>query len=53
MQWYLPVIPLALVNGCDGIGTGYSTFSPNYNPRDIIRNVRRMIRGEELVSAHS
>ena len=48
-EWYLPVIPLALVNGSDGIGTGYSTFSPNYNPRDIIRNIRHLLAGEEPV----
>ncbi|CAE8665488.1 unnamed protein product, partial [Polarella glacialis] len=31
--WYMPVIPMALVNGADGIGTGWSTSLPNYNPR--------------------
>jgi DNA topoisomerase-2 len=25
---YLPIIPLALVNGAEGIGTGWSTFIP-------------------------
>jgi len=45
--WYCPVIPLVLVNGAEGIGTGYSTFLPQYNPTDIVKNLRRMIRGEE------
>ena len=26
--WYLPIIPLVLVNGADGIGTGWSTNIP-------------------------
>lgn len=38
---YVPVIPMVLVNGADGIGTGWSTSIPNYHPMDIIRNIRR------------
>jgi len=26
---------MGLVNGCEGIGSGWSTYVPNYNPRDI------------------
>lgn len=32
-QFYVPIIPMILVNGCQGIGTGWSTSIPNYNPR--------------------
>jgi DNA topoisomerase-2 len=46
-EYYVPVIPMVLVNGADGIGTGWSTNIPNYNPREIITNIRRMIGGEE------
>jgi len=35
-KYYLPIIPMILVNGAEGIGTGFSTFIPNYNPVDII-----------------
>ncbi|KAJ8927719.1 hypothetical protein NQ314_019780 [Rhamnusium bicolor] len=45
--WYIPIIPMILVNGADGIGTGWMTKIPNYNPRDIVRNLRRMLDGEE------
>ncbi|KAI6238589.1 DNA topoisomerase 2 [Aphelenchoides fujianensis] len=48
-EWYCPVIPTVLVNGAQGIGTGWSTQVPNYNPREVVENVRRLIRGEELV----
>jgi DNA topoisomerase II len=34
--YYVPIIPMALVNGCDGIGTGWSTSIPMYNPIDLI-----------------
>lgn len=45
-EWYMPVIPLVLVNGADGIGTGWSSQVPTYNPRDIINNLRAMLAGE-------
>ena len=38
---------MVLCNGCDGIGTGYSTFVPNYNPREIVDNLRRLMNGLE------
>jgi DNA topoisomerase-2 len=46
-EWYCPIMPMVLVNGCDGIGTGYSTFVPNYNPREIVNNLRRLMNGLE------
>lgn len=48
-KWYCPVIPLVLVNGSDGIGTGWSSFIPCYNPRDLIRNIRCLLNDEEMV----
>ncbi|GER25873.1 DNA topoisomerase 2 [Striga asiatica] len=46
--WYMPIIPMVLVNGSEGIGTGWSTYVPNYNPRDIIANVRRFLNDEPM-----
>jgi DNA topoisomerase-2 len=34
-EWYAPILPMLLINGCRGIGTGYSTFIPSYNPADL------------------
>ena len=48
-EYYVPVIPMVLVNGSDGIGTGYSSAINNYNPRDIIANLRRKLQGEDFV----
>ena len=47
-EYYMPVLPMVLVNGTDGIGTGWSSKVPNYNPRTIINNLRRKIRGEAM-----
>ncbi|KAF4998924.1 hypothetical protein FDECE_11668 [Fusarium decemcellulare] len=38
---YAPIIPMVLVNGADGIGTGWSTSIPNYHPVDIVKNLKR------------
>eukprot|EP00095_Tigriopus_kingsejongensis_P003419 maker-scaffold1323_size47899-snap-gene-0.11 protein:Tk03419 transcript:maker-scaffold1323_size47899-snap-gene-0.11-mRNA-1 annotation:"hypothetical protein DAPPUDRAFT_329527" len=46
-EWYMPIIPMVLVNGADGIGTGWMTKIPNYNPREIVRNLLNMIDGAE------
>ncbi|KAJ1920311.1 DNA topoisomerase 2 [Mycoemilia scoparia] len=45
--YFVPVVPMVLINGAEGIGTGWSTSIPNYNPVDIVDNIRRMMRGEE------
>lgn len=35
-EYYIPIIPMILVNGGVGIGTGFSTNIPQHNPDDII-----------------
>src|SRR5205085_6824098 len=44
----LPIIPMVLVNGTKGIGTGHSTFTPNHNPLDIIAWLRAKLQGQPL-----
>ncbi|KAF8575914.1 type II DNA topoisomerase [Ramaria rubella] len=48
-EWYMPIIPLVLINGAEGIGTGWSTNIPNYNPVDVIANLKRLMAGEQQV----
>ena len=48
--FYMPTIPIILVNGTLGIGTGWSTNVPQFNPLDIIANIRRLMTGDELVN---
>ena len=47
-DFYVPVIPMILVNGCEGIGSGWSSSIPNHCPREIIANIRRLIAGGEM-----
>ena len=37
--YYVPIIPMILVNGSIGIGTGFSTNIPCFNPKDIIQQM--------------
>lgn len=46
-EWYAPILPMVLVNGANGIGTGYMTNVPCYNPKDIVAVLRKMLRGED------
>ncbi|XP_051522968.1 DNA topoisomerase 2-alpha-like isoform X2 [Myxocyprinus asiaticus] len=46
-EWYIPIIPLVLANGAEGIGTGWASRMPNYDVREIINNIHRLLNGEE------
>jgi DNA topoisomerase-2 len=50
-EWYLPILPMVLINGCEGIGTGYSTYIPSFNPKDIIFHLIKMIDDENYTPA--
>ena len=48
-EWYAPVIPMLLVNGSRGIGTGYSTYIPPCNPKTIkMLLLNHLTKGESL-----
>lgn len=46
-EWYIPIIPTVLVNGAEGIGTGWASKIPNYDIREIVSNIHRMLNGDE------
>ncbi|TDH66691.1 hypothetical protein CCR75_001585 [Bremia lactucae] len=45
--YYVPIIPMLLVNGAEGIGTGWSTSIPCHHPIVIIDNLLKLIAFEE------
>ena len=47
-SFYVPVIPMVLVNGAEGIGTGWSSSVNNHDPRDIVANLRTKIHGGQF-----
>lgn len=46
--YYLPIIPLCLVNGIKGIATGYATNIPPHSVVSIIDNLIRMTEGKDI-----
>lgn len=47
-RWYAPIVPMVLINGAEGIGTGWRTYVPNFNPKDVIHNLRCILRGQPV-----
>jgi DNA topoisomerase-2 len=46
-KFYVPVLPLLLVNGALGIGTGFSTTIPAHDVSSIIESFRHMINSSK------
>ena len=49
-EFYVPIIPFALMNGISGIGTGFSCSVPAFSPNQIIDYLRFKLRDEEPTS---
>jgi DNA topoisomerase II len=49
-EFFVPVLPTVLINGTEGIGTGFSCYVPPFNPVDIRDNIERILKGEPLVN---
>ncbi len=50
--FYVPIIPMILVNGAKGIATGWSTDCPTYKPKDVVAQIRRYLAGQPLQQIH-
>ena len=45
--FYMPIIPMILVNGCSGIGTGWSCNVPSFNPMDLIKCIKIWLKNKD------
>jgi DNA topoisomerase II len=45
---YAPIIPMALVNGVEGVGFGYSSTVCPFNPLDLANNMMRKLDDKEF-----
>ena len=48
-EFYVPIIPMILVNGTTGIGTGFSTDIMCYNPAQIVSYIQKRLNGESTI----
>ncbi|KAL3320015.1 DNA topoisomerase 2-beta [Cichlidogyrus casuarinus] len=46
-EWYMPIVPVVLLNGAEGIGTGWSTKILNYDLIDIINCLKQLLEDQE------
>jgi DNA topoisomerase-2 len=52
-KFYTPIIPMVLVNGSDGIGTGWSSYVPHFNPIDIITYIEQKLKkSKKIIELH-
>jgi DNA topoisomerase-2 len=47
--FYMATVPVILINGTTGIGTGWSTEIPQFNPIDIVANLRHLMAGKPII----
>jgi DNA topoisomerase II len=45
-EYYVPILPMVLVNGIAGIGTGFSTTIPPFHPKKLIEYIQARLRGD-------
>ena len=46
-KYFLPIIPVILINGSQGIGTGYASKVLSYNPTDLKNDIIAILNGTE------
>ncbi len=47
-KYFTPVLPMVLVNGAEGMGTGHSCYILSYNPEDLRAAILKVLDGKNL-----
>lgn len=47
-KFFVPVLPMVLLNGGRGIATGWSSYVPPYDITDVVAAVSKCLEGEEI-----
>ena len=48
-SFFVPILPLCLVNGVIGIATGFSSTIPNHNPEDVVKCVQQLLDEKKII----
>ena len=46
-EFYVPILPMILINGANGIGTGYSTKIPMHNTKECFNYIKGYLQGKK------
>jgi len=46
-EYFMPILPMLLVNGAEGIACGFSTSIASYNPSDLVRWIRTWLQDRD------
>lgn len=46
-EFYIPILPFCLVNGISGIGTGFSSSIPAFNPKTILQYLQNKLQNRD------
>ena len=49
-EFYVPIIPFALMNGISGIGTGFSCDVPSFNPMQMVNYLKVKLGGLQFTN---
>lgn len=48
-KYFIPLLPVVLLNGAEGMGTGHATHIFSYNPNDLKAAIIEVLDGKQLV----
>jgi len=51
-EFYLPIIPMILINGTEGIGTGYSTSIPKFKLDDVKKSIINKLENDKFIQIY-
>lgn len=49
-EYYIPIVPILLVNGSEGIGSGYSTTIPQFKIEDIKNSLLNKLQNDKFLN---
>jgi DNA gyrase/topoisomerase IV subunit A len=47
-KYFTPILPLVLINGAEGMGTGHSCYILSYKPDDIKNSILKILDGQSI-----
>lgn len=51
-KYFIPILPVCLINGTEGMGTGHSTFIMGYNPDDIKKSILALLKNKDIIDGN-